>query len=155
MKKVPIGSNRVPDPWRDRLYAFEGDWPGFNTGSLTLDECRKIHAAACEAYNVAPIPLRQHEGRAMSYQYVNPKIPGSEFIDLRLDHKNVAVVLHETAHYICGRLYDWWIQDHGPTFQGVYFWLLARAELAPVEALRASARKHGLRWREIPPAGRQ
>lgn len=155
MKKVPVGSNRVPDPWQAKLYDFEGDWPGFNTGSLTLEECRKISAAACEAYNVSTIPIHQHEGRAMSFQYSDPAIPGSEFISLRLDHKNAAVVLHETAHHIATKLHSWWMQDHGPTFQGIYFWLLARAEIAPVEALRASARKHGLRWVEKGPAGRR
>lgn len=87
----------------------------------------------------------------MSYQYTDPERPGSEYISLRLDHKNPAVVLHETAHYICGKVHSWWIQDHGPTFQGIYFWLLARAELAPVEALKASARHHGLKWRETAP----
>lgn len=155
MKKTPVGSNQVPDPWVDRLYDFEGDWPAFNTGSLTLEECRKIHAMACEAFNVAPIPIRQHEGRAMSFQYSDPKAPNTSFISLRLDHKNAAVVLHETAHHIRTKLGGWWSQDHGPAFQGVYFWLLARAEIAPVEALRASARKHGLRWRETGPAGRR
>jgi len=145
------GSNGVPDPWRDKLYAFEGDWPGFNTGSLTLDECRKIHASACDAYNVSPIPVHQHEGRKMSFQFSDPLRPGSEFISLRLDHKNPAVVLHETAHYIRTKLGSWWAQDHGPAFQGVYFWLLARAEIAPVSALRASARQRGLRWRETGP----
>lgn len=150
--KLVKGSNGRPDPWRDRLYAFEGDWPSFNTGSLTLDGCRRMHANACEAFNVAPIPIRQHEGRKMSYQFTDPTRPGSEYISLRLDHKNPAVVLHETAHYIRTKLGSWWAPDHGPAFQGVYFWLLARAEIAPREALRASARTHGIRWAESGPS---
>lgn len=148
MTKIVKGSNGQPDPWQTKLYDFEGDWPAFNKGSLTLAECRKLHAEACEAYNVKPIPVHQHQGRKMSYQYTDPWNPGATYISLRLDHKNPAVVLHETAHHICTQLFSWWLQDHGPTFQGVYFWLLARAEIAPIEALRASARQHGLRWRE-------
>lgn len=148
---LSIGSTGQPDPWCQKLYDFEGDWPAFNRGSLTLEECRRLHATACEAFNVAPVPIRQHQGRKMSYSYSDPKNPKAAYISLRLDHKNPAVVLHETAHHICTQLHSWWLQDHGPTFQGIYFWLLARADVAPREALRASARKHGLRWRETGP----
>jgi hypothetical protein len=143
-----------PDPWSTAVYAFEDEWPSFGRGSLSLQQCRALVRAACDAYNLKAPPVRQHEGRAMSYLSVDDADVSKWFISFRLDHKNTAIVLHESAHYIVDRTYGahGTQQDHGPTWQGVYFYLLARAELAPVEALSASARKHGLRWREIPPS---
>lgn len=144
--KAARGASGGPDPWQTAVYAFEGEWPAFNRGSLTLAECRTLVNAACEAYNVVPPPVRQHEGRGMSYS-----LDDGSLISLRLDHKNPAVVLHEAAHYITDRYFGKRCHDHGPTWQGVYFFLLARADIAPREALRASARTHGLRWRETGP----
>lgn len=145
--RMATGSGGKPDPWGQNVYRFEEDWPDWNRGTLTLAECRALHAKACEAFNIEACPVRQHEGRMMSY--LN-SLPGAYYISLRLDHKNPAVVLHETAHYITDR-YHKRTQDHGPTFQAAYFWLLARSGIAPREVLAASARKHGLRWRECGP----
>ena len=151
--KAPRGAWGRPDPWQTAVYAFEDDWPTFGAGSLTLQECRGIVAAACGAYDLTPPAVHQHEGRALSYLLSHDSTMKGWKISLRLAHKNPAIVLHETAHFIVDRIFGARgpQQDHGPTWQGVYFWLLARAELAPVEALRASARKHGLRWRELGP----
>jgi hypothetical protein len=151
--ETPRGAWGKPDPWQTAVYAFEHDWPGFDTASLTLQECRAIVGTACAAYDLDPPSVVQHQGSAYSYALSNDKTVEGWKISLRRSHKNPAIVLHESAHFIVDRIYGVRgpQQDHGPTWQGVYFWLLARAELAPVEALRASARKHGLRWQERGP----
>lgn len=63
--------------------------------------------------------------------------------------KNAATALHEAAHLIAHDLYGDRGQDHGPTFLGVYMWLLETAGVAPRIALHATARAHGLRWRKV------
>lgn len=65
--------------------------------------------------------------------------------------RNVSQVLHETAHWIVFKLFGDKPQDHGPTFLGVYMWLLEALRAAPRIALHASARAHGLKWRELGP----
>lgn len=142
-----------PDPWQGRVYAWENGWPTWNEGNLTLQRCRDILNMACKAYNLKPPVLQHHEGPATSFLSIDDTEQDAWFISMRHDHKNAAMVLHEAAHYITDRLHGLKAtQDHGPTWQGVYFWLLARAELAPREALKASAGKHGLKWRETGPA---
>lgn len=63
---------------------------------------------------------------------------------------NEAIALHEAAHYITDRTYPR-AADHGPTWLGVYLWLLEKAAVAPREALRATMRKHGLKWQQRAP----
>lgn len=63
--------------------------------------------------------------------------------------KNTATALHEAAHLIVSDLFGGNVQDHGPTFLGVYMWLLETAGVAPRTALHATAREHGLKWRKI------
>jgi len=60
--------------------------------------------------------------------------------------KNPQTALHEAAHWICWKLHGERIQDHGPTFLRVYLHLLVTYEVAPREALEASARKFKLKW---------
>ena len=143
-----------PDPWQTAVYRFEEDWPSFNRQSLTLQQCRTTIKAACLAYGLTPPPVRQHRGRAMTRLECDDETPPSEwYISFRPDHKNTAIALHEAAHYIVDCIHGArGTQDHGPTWQGVYFFLLARADIEPLDALKADARKHGLRWHEIPPS---
>ena len=63
--------------------------------------------------------------------------------------KNVATALHEAAHIIVFDKFGDKPQDHGPTFMGVYLWLLTTAGVAPRIALEATARANGLKWRKI------
>lgn len=65
--------------------------------------------------------------------------------------KNMAVAMHEAAHHIVFKLCGWRVKDHGPTFLGVYLWLLEKSGVAPKAALHASARVFKLRWRDAPP----
>lgn len=63
--------------------------------------------------------------------------------------RNAATALHEAAHHIAWTLHGDHIQDHGPTFLGIYLDLLVRARVAPQIALEATAREHGLTWRRV------
>lgn len=63
----------------------------------------------------------------------------------------MATAMHEASHHIVFKLCGYRVQDHGPTFLGVYLWLLERSGVAPQSALHASAREFKLKWRHAPP----
>lgn len=140
------------DPQRAAIYAWEDTWPAWYLNTHTLTELRYIVRHACKLYRTAPPSVIQHNRRSMSwcdvedgrisFQAVGPSGRGG---------KNVPVALHEVAHLVVFRRFGLRPQDHGPTFLGVYLWLLAKARIAPRVALEASARACGLKWREVTP----
>ena len=137
------------DPSRKAVYDWEDSWPDWETRSLSLRQCRSLVALACKAYGVDMVPVRAHKrGMAYSVTYTPPHGSHISFVP---KHQNKPIALHEAAHHIASRLYGALIQDHGPEWQGVYFFLLARADIAPRVALQASVAPFGLQWHETPP----
>jgi len=67
-------------------------------------------------------------------------------------HKNPAVALHEAAHYICDRVHGPHLQDHGPSWLGIYCYLLVAFRVAPAQALLAELRSRKLRARKVCPS---
>jgi hypothetical protein len=138
------------DKQREALYDFEDRHPWANHNNATLAQCRGLIRAACETYGV-PAPTVTQHGRAMSWC-----IPGRRKISLQgsgpgnKGGKNAATALHEAAHQIVYDLCGNRVDDHGPTFCGVYFHLLTMAGW-PASAIRAVAREHGVKWVERPP----
>lgn len=140
------------DRQAEAVYDFEDRFPWANHNNATLSQCRDIIRAACAAYGVKPPTVVQHKLRAMSWC-----IPARRRISLQAagpgnkGGKNAATALHEAAHQIvfdiCGNRVD----DHGPTFCGVFFHLLTMAGW-PASAIRAVAAEHGVRWVERPPS---
>jgi hypothetical protein len=139
------------DGQREDLYDFEDRFPWANHNNATLAQCREIVRAACAAYGVKPPTVVQHKQRSMSWC-----IPARRKISLQGNGpgnkggKNAATALHEAAHQIVYDLCGNRVDDHGPTFCGVYFHLLTMAGW-PAAAIRAVAREHGVRWAERPP----
>ena len=140
------------DRQRKAIYDFEDRFPWANHNNATLAQCRGLIAAACEAYGVKAPTVTQHRKRAMSWC-----MPVSRKISLQATGpgnrggKNAATALHEAAHQIVFDLCGNRVDDHGPTFAGVYFHLLTMCGW-PAAAIRAVAREHGVRWVERPPA---
>lgn len=138
------------DPSREAVYSWESSWKEWNTNSLSLTACRALVRRACRAYRVAHPAVKQH-GDGLSWS-----VPALMKISLQSESrtpgnggKNKATALHEAAHHIAYHRYGERIQDHGPTFLAIFMGLLADFGAAPAEALAASARKHGLRWRKL------
>jgi hypothetical protein len=140
------------DKQAEAIYDFEDRFPWANHNNATLAQCRSLIAAACAAYGVRPPTVTQHKKRAMSWC-----MPVSRRISLQAcgpdnkGGKNAATALHEAAHQIVFDLCGNRVDDHGPTFAGVYFHLLTMCGW-PAAAIRAVAREHGVRWVERPPA---
>ena len=139
------------DSQKSRLYRWEERWVDWNRNTLTLQECRDLSKWACRHFRlkIAPV-VKQHMKRSMSYS-----ISEKCLISLQADqHKNRAIVLHETAHFIADEVYGYGnsVQHHGPEFMGVYLRLLIKARIAPAVALIASAKAERLKWKEIHPS---
>lgn len=141
------GSRGRPDPWQAAVYGFEDDWPEACADSLTIKQCEVLVRLACEAYGFSAPPVGYDAKAKLSYCYAD----GSGIFFIKTQ-RNKFVALHEVAHYIADKIYGQEPEDHGFEWQGIYFFLLSRAEIAPLCALQASAKERGLLWREIPPA---
>lgn len=134
-------STVASDPQKKKLYAWEHQWQDWNRKALTLKECKDHVAAACGLYGVdAPSisPVNDFWGFSGYWHKENA-------IVLLREHQNAPSVLHEATHCILSTLAPK-AQDHGPTFAGVYIYLLVSAEICPAEAIYASARKAGIKW---------
>ncbi len=143
-KAAGIGTEA--DPQQKAVYSWETEWRDWNRETLTLSECRAAIYWACAKYDVGAPPVRQHNTKA--YPWYDVKLHAMSFSS---KGKNPATALHEAAHLIAYDYFGDRIQDHGPTFLGIYMWLLETARIAPRIALHATARAHGLKWRPMSP----
>ena len=133
------------DPQREAVYEWETEFRDWNRQTMKLPEVREYVRTACAHYKLEAPPVRPLSGKQYAYCMGDGAHMGfSEWC------RNPAIALHESAHFITLNLAPK-AQDHGPTWLGIYMWLLEAAGVAPVEALAASARKHGLRWNYLPP----
>jgi hypothetical protein len=136
------------DPQKAALYAWEESWGPWNFYSLTLTECREWVEMSCAYYDVPPPRVRQHRTREYSWCHTGMGVISMQGGKHRArGGRNPSQALHEVAHWIVFQRFGDKPQDHGPTFLGVYMWLLEAACVAPRVALHASARAHGLKWR--------
>jgi hypothetical protein len=141
-----LGSRGRPDPWGKAIYGFEDDWPEANVDSLTLSQCAALIKLAVSAYELEPPKVGYDRKAKLSYCYAD----GSG-IHFAKTQRNKFIALHEAAHFIADKLHGQDIEDHGAEWQGIYFHLLKHAEIAPLCALKASAKERGLRWHVTPP----
>jgi hypothetical protein len=136
------------DPHKDAVYAWEETWPGWNHNHLSLGQCRALIRMACEHYKVQHPTVTQHEGGMLAWSapWCNKiSMQGGEH--MRRGSRNVPIVMHEVAHHIVWNLHGERVQDHGPIWLGTYLNLLVLAKVAPRIALEATARSHGLKWK--------
>lgn len=133
-----------PDPWQTALYAFEYAWSDWRRKTLTLAEVKAGIRRACRLYGLRAPKVGTHPGNSYSWHCDGR-------ISFKRKHLNPAIALHETAHYIADALFGDSPEDHGDVFQGIYFYLLLQAALAPEVAMQAAAREHGLKWRLLTP----
>lgn len=139
------------DPQRKAVYDWEDAWGPWGLNSLSLNDCRDWIEGACKLYGVEAPEIREHLN---DYSWCDIKLgvismQGGE--RGKRGGMNCAIALHEAAHWIVFKLFEDRPQDHGPTFFGVYVWLLENSRIAPREALHASARAFGIKWRKLDP----
>lgn len=148
---APAGDD-AEDPQKQKVYDWEDAWGPWALNSLTIAQCRDWIEGACQLWGVDPPQVTQHRTREESYCHVKwgvISMQGGKHGGR--GGKNCAITLHEAAHWIVFQKFSDQPQDHGPTFFGVYIWLLENSRIAPREALQASARAFGIHWRELSP----
>jgi hypothetical protein len=147
----------VPDPQKERLYAWEAKWDSFNRQTDTLKTCRQYVHTACAYYGIPPPSVRSHGGRAYSWYQADSAYAQIQTTRIDGDYKhvisfnkdrglNLPTALHEAAHAVASVLLPWEMPDHDPKFVGIYLWLLAKAKIAPRSALEASLKAAGVEW---------
>lgn len=134
-------SNVASDPQAERIYEWTYQWSEWNRKVIPLTECKDYVYAACKLYDLDPPTV----SAAPCSQRYSAHWEDKDQIQLTNSHQNPAIALHEVAHYIVHTLNPRAV-GHGPTFAGVYLFLLVEAGIAPAEAIYASARKAGIKW---------
>lgn len=131
-----------------RIYAWEDEFALSKVTAFTEEQAAEGVRLACELYDVAP-PAR----------IIFPEHADASHYDSKLDkiqlvptHRNHMCVLHEAAHCISHRLHgEKSVAKHGSKWLGIYVWLLEHYDVMPKVAIRASLRKHSLRYYRTPP----
>ena len=95
----------------------------------------------CEFYKVPQPEIKLHTTRALPWS-----CPERGVISLQRDkYLNVPISLHEATHHVVWHKFGTRVQDHGPTFLGVYLDLLKTNGFDMYD----SARAYGLKWRDV------
>jgi hypothetical protein len=140
----PRSADTTPtaDATAERVYAFESEWVHWTQRRCSLDTCRRWIRTACAHFAVEAVPVHKSKGPMAFSSGSGVWLPDWAH--------NEMTALHEAAHVILARR-DVRCADHGPTWLGVYFWLIERCGWYPMVAIHACARKHHLRWRNVSP----
>jgi len=134
------------DPQLKNLYRWEGS-NGWDVSNASFKKAKDAIIFACSYFSVSAPEIKLHKNRNLPFS-----IPDKMVIGLQRDrYLNVPIALHEASHHIAWHLFGSRIQDHGPTFLGIYLHLLETVEVDTRVALRTSARAHKLKWRTIIP----
>lgn len=136
------------DPQCDALYQWEDANEPWNVCTIDAETCDFVAQKALKFFGCEPVDL--HRGSPARYSW---NIPAWRMVAMQGASRrgrggmNVATVLHEAAHQIVYDLYSDSVQDHGPTFLGVYRELLLVAGVLTAREFDVSARHFGLKWR--------
>lgn len=136
------------DPHQQAVYGWEESWPGWNHNHLSLGQVRALIKMACQHYKVPCPTVTQHEGGTWAWSapsFNRISMQGGQH--MHRGSRNVPTAMHEVAHHIAWHLHGERIQDHGPTWLGIFIGLLVISKVAPRVALEATAREHKLKWR--------
>jgi hypothetical protein len=143
----------VSDKQAEAVYEFEDRFPWANHNNATLAQCRETIRSACATYGTKPPRVVQHCHSGWSWNSPTKRkisLQAARTPSTTRGGKNVATALHEAAHQIVYDLCGERAEDHGPTFCGVFFYLLVRAGW-PESAIHAVAREHKVKWVARPP----
>ena len=133
---------RRKDKQVHKVYGWEHQWYHWNNQMISLYGARMWVRWACRVYGIDPPVVRAAKPKAATSFYD----PEEHAISLKPRHTNAAVALHEAAHAIQDRYYDWdKIEDHGPEFAGIYISLLLASKMYPETAITASAKAAGIK----------
>lgn len=130
----------MTDPQQTRVYQMENEFLGWSYWSRsTREQLDTFTARVCKYYKVHP-PRLVVTSKGCNGHYGDY---GQDTIYLyRGRGENVAVLLHELAHYLVDEFYGESVQDHGPEFCAIYMHLLDKYEFLPHQEFRRLAGKY-------------
>jgi hypothetical protein len=134
------------DPQRNEVYAWERKFDQlFLDHAMPYRKAHKLAAAMAAAYGVRKPRLSWR--RARKERWIAAAW-GDEMVEVNTTKADftAALVAHEMAHVIT-HAYGILEPDHGPTWMGVYLWLLDHFKVVPKCASEPSARKAGLKFK--------
>lgn len=137
------------DPQRHKVYSMERTIVGWAVGTQTCSTVLSdVISHACREWNV-DVPLLEIERRRNVYGSCSDD---SINLNPKYDGMNLAVLIHELAHWISDRVFDSPGHDHGPRFVGVYRYLLDRYNMLPNYSFDAMCRHWDVEYEICDPA---
>lgn len=129
-----------PKDWqRDEVYQWEWKWRSWSSTSHTMKGLKTWIQWACARYGLECPKVTKHSAKKdPTCWYDNKK----NLISLSTNLQNIAVSLHEAAHYIAYKHFG--DMSHGKHWLGIYLHLLESARIAPKAALIGSVDAEGL-----------
>lgn len=129
-----------PKDWqRDEVYQWEWKWRSWGVSTHQLNGLKTWIVWACKRYGVPGPKIKKHSAKKDATSWYDNK---KNLISLSTNHLNIAVALHEAAHYIAYKHFG--DMSHGKHWLGIYLHLLESARIAPRAALLGSVNAEGL-----------
>ena len=136
------------DPQRNEVYRWERNFSNlFYEHRMRPRAMHRLVRAMADAYGVRkPKMLSLHLGKKGH----TGAATGDETIEVNTDTAGFTSILlaHEMAHIVT-HSYAILEPPHGPTWLGVYLWLMDKFNICPADATVPSARKAGLRFKPL------
>ena len=140
------GKSPKCDPQREEVYRWERNFSNlFYEHKMRPRAMHRMARAMAESYGVRkPRMLSLRLGRGSHTGAAD----GADSIEVNTDKAEFTSILvaHEMAHVIT-HAYGIIEPDHGPTWFGVYIWLMDKFNIVPADATMPSARKAGLKFK--------
>ena len=137
----PARKEKASDPQKQRVYRMEREWIGSAVDTtVPLDKLRAITKHACRAAGVRCPKVRVYRKKERIFGYCTDE---AIMLNASFHGQNLAVLLHELAHWITDRKYPD-ATSHGPWFCTVYRQLLDDYRLLPAFAFDGLAEKWGV-----------
>lgn len=129
------------DPQQLKVYDWEDKFVHSRIEAMSIGSARWWVRWACKQYKVKPPIVSARPDYKHDFSFYRTL---DHRVALLKRHRNIWASFHEAAHAIAWTLLGDF--THGPKWLGIYMWLLSTAGIAPLSALKASAKEAGLRW---------
>lgn len=147
-KRGPKPKSPRRDYQRNEVYDWEDQFYTSKYSTADPGHFRNILRSISKAYGV-PIPKIKAMPGGKFYSDAAAVCDAPRgYLYIRRGYRSILILCHEMAHWVLDHYGYPDIGHHGPRFVGVYLWLLASAQVIPLEVSKASATSFGLDYRD-------
>jgi hypothetical protein len=134
------------DPQREEVYSWESTLHSVRWNTADKEWFDKTMKALCKRYKVKvpdirPMPEKWQDAAGVCH-YSKGRIHFAS------GYKSIMVLCHELAHWVMDSYGYGDVGAHGPKWLGVYLFMLNASYVMPLDVLKYSARKAGLKFRD-------